>query len=323
MTSEQDIQELQSRAAALADQGRWAESSGLLEQAVELWDRDRGADSEQAAECRSILAYNYRHQGRYQQARELDSVVLTKRSELLGNDHPDTAKSLNNLALDLKGLGHAADALGLEHQALAIISRVDGEDAPSTLTSVHNLANSYANVGRHRDAARLHERVVHTRTRVLGEDHFETIMAMDLLGVDYRNMDELDMALTWQQKAVNLAKAHLGELHDTTIKCTINMATTCRVSGRPVQAIELLEATYRACQASGREDTPLVIGLINGLAVAYCKAGRLGEAKPLLERCYDFNNRVLGANHPTTGISRDSLEWILEQLGELQRAQIS
>ena len=45
-------------------------------------------------------------------------------------------------------------------------------------------------------------------------------------------------------------------------------------------------------------------------------------AKPLLERCYSFNRRVLGSDHPTTIISRDSLKYVLGELGEVGRADI-
>jgi len=79
-----------------------------------------------------MLAYNYRRQGRYQQAREIDSVVLNQRRERYGTEHTSTAKSLNNMALDLKGLGMTEAALYLEQQALTILIRVDGEDARST-----------------------------------------------------------------------------------------------------------------------------------------------------------------------------------------------
>ena len=142
-----------------------------------------------------MLAYNYRRQGRYQQAREIDSVVLNQRRERYGTEHTSTAKSLNNMALDLKGLGMTEAALYLEQQALTILIRVDGEDAPSTLTSVHNLANSYARVQRHRNAADLHSKVVGARIRVLGEGHAETIAPMDLLGVDHRNLSDTDAGL--------------------------------------------------------------------------------------------------------------------------------
>jgi len=46
MSSEQDIEQLQSRASVLADNGEWNESNGLLDQAIGLWERQRGPGSD-------------------------------------------------------------------------------------------------------------------------------------------------------------------------------------------------------------------------------------------------------------------------------------
>ncbi|KAK4094104.1 hypothetical protein Purlil1_1595 [Purpureocillium lilacinum] len=280
-----------------------------------------GPDGILVLELKAMLGHNYRRQRRFREAKELDTVVLAKRRELFGNDHSSIAKSLHNLALDLRGLGETDESLDLQEEAVAILFQADGAEAPSTLTRVNDLASMYADAGYLEDAAELHEKVVDVRTRVLGEAHIDTIMSMTLLGSDYRDMGQRGKALRWQSKAMALARTHLGRLHDTSITCIANMAMTWTRSGRRLEAQAMLEATKRAWLESGQWTTPMPLPLMNGLAVEYYHAGRLKDAKDLLEQCHTFNSQVLGPHHPTTRNTHQTLQWILRSMAVPQRAQ--
>ncbi|OAQ92890.1 spherulin-1B precursor [Purpureocillium lilacinum] len=242
-----------------------------------------GPDGILVLELKAMLGHNYRRQRRFREAKELDTVVLAKRRELFGNDHSSIAKSLHNLALDLRGLGETDESLDLQEEAVAILFQADGAEAPSTLTRVNDLASMYADAGYLEDAAELHDKVVDVRTRVLGEAHIDTIMSMTLLGSDYRDMGQRGKALRWQSKAMALARTHLGRLHDTSITCIANMAMTWTRSGRRLEAQAMLEATKRAWLESGQWTTPMPLPLMNGLAVEYYHAGRLKDAKDLID----------------------------------------
>lgn len=315
------IIELFQQADGLIGDGEWNESNELLLGAIQLSEQHLGRDHDLTLTGKTVLAYNHRAQGRYQEAEELDSTVLSRRRETLG-EAGDTAKSLNNLALDLKCQGRNEEGLCLEQQALDMMILAEGEDSEAATTSMHNLANSYRNVERYRDAARLHERALDVRIRTLGREHFQSIITMDMLGMDYSSLGETDKAIQNQEAAVELAKATLGEFDETTIKCLINLATTYGSSSDGVKAIRLMEGAHEASQRAGYEDNPTTVGVMNGLAVAYCDAGRYADAKPLLVRCYEWNKSVLGLDHPRTKISSQNLGFVLNELGDLLGATI-
>jgi Tetratricopeptide repeat len=78
--------------------------------------------------------------GQYRQALALDEQTLTRRQQVLGDDHPDTLASMNNLAATRHALGDLDGAHQLGEQALAARRRALGDDHPDTLLSMNNLA---------------------------------------------------------------------------------------------------------------------------------------------------------------------------------------
>ena len=60
------------------------------------------------------LASIYWNQGRLKDAEVLEVMVMEKRKELLGEDHPDTLLSMGNLAMTYQKQGRLKDAEVLE-----------------------------------------------------------------------------------------------------------------------------------------------------------------------------------------------------------------
>ncbi|KAJ7791054.1 hypothetical protein B0H14DRAFT_2937044, partial [Mycena olivaceomarginata] len=56
--------------------------------------------------------------GRYKEAEPLESIVLEKRKQLLGADHPDTLRAMANLAATYRQLGMYKEAEPLESTVL-------------------------------------------------------------------------------------------------------------------------------------------------------------------------------------------------------------
>ncbi|KAL5338347.1 Tetratricopeptide repeat-domain-containing protein [Aspergillus crustosus] len=319
----EEIRKLMQQAAERRHDGASRESNEALLHALELCSQHHGAFHARTHTVQTILAFNYREQGKYHESESLDREVLDRRQELLGDNHPETAKSLNNLALDLKGLGRNSEALELEKKALDIMVGLEGEESQTTMTSMNNLANSYANDGRYQEAAELHEKVLEVRRRILDDDDPRVFASMDLLGFDYRALGQVSRAIQLQESAVEGAQENLGDDHETTIKCMINLAGSCQElnndDGRN-RAVSVLEGALRSLQTAEEEESPLTIGLKNNLAVAYTKVDRMQEARPLLVSCHEWNKKILGEEHPRTRASWDNLTWILEELGELVKA---
>jgi tetratricopeptide (TPR) repeat protein len=65
-----------------------------------------------------MLTLVLRHQGKYEQAAEINQRALTRREKALGVDHPDTLISVNNLALALRYQGKYEQAEETNRRAL-------------------------------------------------------------------------------------------------------------------------------------------------------------------------------------------------------------
>jgi tetratricopeptide (TPR) repeat protein len=190
---------------------------------------------------------------------------------------------------------------------------------------MNNLANSYVNEERFQEAADLRSRVVEIRTRVLGRSDPLTIAAMDMLGGDYRGLGRLNRAIQLQEDAVSAASSSLGAAHETTVKCMMNLAGTYKSQGTDegtARQVALLEEAYRSLRRTEEEDNPLTIALMNNLGLAYTRTDRPQDARALLVSCHEWNHRTYGPGHPRTQASRQNLEFVMRELGELTRAPI-
>jgi tetratricopeptide (TPR) repeat protein len=86
------------------------------------------------------LALVLSHQGKYEQAEEMDRQVLRLKEVVLGKEHPDTLKSMGNLALVLSHQGKYEQAEEMDRQVLRLKKVVLGKEHPDTLKSMGNLA---------------------------------------------------------------------------------------------------------------------------------------------------------------------------------------
>jgi len=93
----------------------------------------------------SRIALVYDEQGRWKEAETLQVVVMEKRKQVLGDDHPDTLTSMANLASTYRKQGHWKEAETLEVVVMEKRKQVLGDDHPDTLASMANLASTYWN----------------------------------------------------------------------------------------------------------------------------------------------------------------------------------
>ncbi|KAK2824774.1 hypothetical protein FQN49_007487 [Arthroderma sp. PD_2] len=315
-------------AEKLGDDDEWEKACEAQQRAVKYAEEHYGDD----LGAKSDLAYLYRQVSRYRDAEKLDRFILSVRQQIFGDDHEDTSLRTHNLAIDLKAQGEHDESLELDQKALDIMLRIKGEDSQTTQTSMHNLANSYFNNKKYQAAFDLHQKALELRTKTLGPGHFQTIMTMDLLGRDYAALGRLEDAVSLQEKAVETAKTHLGPSDQTTIKCSLNLASTygqlhqAGIQETPggsweSKAIHVLEAaveTLRRGPGEGHMDT---IAAMNNLSVAYVRADRLREAIPLMTKVVDWNLEKMGPDHLQTKTASSNLDYVYGKLG-LTRASV-
>jgi tetratricopeptide (TPR) repeat protein len=162
----------------------------LAQRLQNLWTNQRGPDHPQTLHLQSQMANVLRSQGRFTEARDLDTHVLERQRAVLGNEHLLTLITANNLGADLRTLGEYQEALELDQQTYDSFNDEFGEDFEKTLAAAHNLACSLRLTGDYRTARRLDQENFDRCRAVLSPDHPSTMLAGWSLASDMRALGD-------------------------------------------------------------------------------------------------------------------------------------
>ena len=91
--------------------GEFESCLALASRLENLWRHQLGSDHPQTLHLQFHIANVLRSQGRFSEARDLDTYVLERQREVLGPDHPLALMTANGLGADLRALGEFQAAL--------------------------------------------------------------------------------------------------------------------------------------------------------------------------------------------------------------------
>ncbi len=158
----------------LYQQGNFACSENLLQQALKINCKILSEQHPQTAESFHNLGLIYKSQKRYDIAQGCFEQALQIRSQMLGEEHPTTANSLNSLAALYCCMGKYSQAEPLLQQALKICQNKFGEMHPHTATTLNNLAQMYLCQGIKAKAEPIFQQALDICIAVLGKEHSHT-----------------------------------------------------------------------------------------------------------------------------------------------------
>ncbi|KAJ7438756.1 hypothetical protein FB451DRAFT_1378126 [Mycena latifolia] len=271
-------------------------------------------DEDQTLHIQGTLSVMYASSGAIHKGKELAELVLNKRRELLGEDHPTTLMAMGNLALSYVEMGQVHEAAELEKVVLSKRRELLGEDHPDTLWTMGSLAIMYPEMGQVLEAEELAKVVLNKRRELLGEDHPDTLRAMGNLAVICSKMGQIHEAAELQKVVLSKCKQILGEDHPATLMTMGNLAATYSDLGQLQDAAELEKVVLNKRRELLGEDHPDSLWTLANLGRTYFKMGRLTEARELQERVLNARRRVLGEGHPHTVGTAHRLATTIEQL---------
>ena len=120
--------------------------------AVALAFDARDPDSDDALRARTDWAITLGRLGRWPETEAILRDVITRRTALLGADHPDLTNPLNLLCWVLFSTGRFDETVPLMERIVALRTASFGADASTTLVARYNLASIYERTGRLDDA---------------------------------------------------------------------------------------------------------------------------------------------------------------------------
>lgn len=124
-------------------QSRYREVEPLLKRALAITEKEKGADSEQAAGTVEKLAELYRAQRRYAEAEPLYKRALDLQERKHGTDTMYSVGPLGKLVQIYEGLGRYGEAEQLMLRSHAAWEKANGPEAPLTAASLVGLAKFY------------------------------------------------------------------------------------------------------------------------------------------------------------------------------------
>src|SRR5450631_240174 len=166
--------------------GEYEACLSLARRLETLWIHQLGPDHQQTLHLQFQIANVLRFQGRFSEARDLDTYVLERQRAVLGVDHPHALMTANGLGADLRALGDFQEALSRDRETYESFKEQFGEDYPRTLAAAHNLASSLRLVGDCFAARALDEETLDRQRQVLGRDHQNTLLSAESLAHDLR-----------------------------------------------------------------------------------------------------------------------------------------
>ncbi|KAJ7463373.1 hypothetical protein FB451DRAFT_1494499 [Mycena latifolia] len=263
----------------------------------------------------------YLYAGKAEKGKELQTIVVEKRQNLLGEDHPDTLDAMY-------WLGWAYDDLCLWKEAEEVLvvvlenwRQILGDEHPATLDAMGNLAGIYTKLGKFGVGEKFEIVLLQKRRSLLGEDHPDTLNTMANLASTYNDLGRFREAEELEVQVLMKRKEILGDDHPATLITQNNLAVSYKAQGELNKAEELeIVVLKKRCNILG-DSHPHTLASMANLSFTYYKLGKLTEAEELALTVLEKRRNILGDYHPETLSSMANLGLLYNELGRLQEAE--
>jgi tetratricopeptide (TPR) repeat protein len=286
----------------------------------ELWTHRLGKDDLQTLHLQFHIANVLRSQGRFDDARGLDTYVLKRQRAVLGPDHLHALITANGLGADLHALGDFQEALALNQQAYESFTEYFGKDYPRTLVAAHNLACSLRLVGDCFAARRLDEETLRRQRQVLGLEHPNTLLSAMSLANDMRAAGQFRESVDLLHDTLKKYRAVLGDNLPETLRAAMSLAISLRKAGDQTEALDLSRKTYEQCKDRYGSNGPDTWSCALTLACDFAAAHDTAKALELGTDVRTAQQARLSADHPNTLVAANNVGCYLRCLGRLAEA---
>jgi hypothetical protein len=300
--------------------GEFDSALGLANRLHRLWAHELGPDHQQTLHLQTQIANVLRSQGRFAEARDLDTYVLERQREVLGADHPYTLMTAGGLAADLRALGDFQEALASDRETYESFREQFGADTERALAAAHNLASSLRLVGDYFAARHLDQETLDRQRRALPPNHPSTLLSAASLALDMRAAgafrESVDLLrTTWEQY-----RAVIGDEMPETLRTAVSLAVSLRKAGEQAEAMNLAQDTYERYLHRYGSNSPDSQSCALNLACDYAAVDDMPKALDLVTEVMAALQATLGDDHPNTMVAANNLACYLRAIGRLPEA---
>lgn len=282
--------------------GEFAESERHRRRAIEIYTRERGAESPEVLNELAPLSLAIAEQDRGAEAEAIARRGLEIAERTVGRLHGASIDLCHAIAhaLSASSSPDHEEILRWEREAFDRASLHFGPDHPETLMQAMNLAITQQELGQLEAAGPTLIHVRDVRLRELGADDPETMVAENNVLSYYSRVGREAEALKGVSELAARASRVLGPTHPSTLIYLRNRAMLLAMSGRMEEAAaaalplyegrrERLGPTHRdTCEAQGLLATLLVM------------TGKLDEAEAIADPLYQTTRATFGAEDHAT-----------------------
>ncbi|KAF7357131.1 FabD/lysophospholipase-like protein [Mycena sanguinolenta] len=257
-----------------------------------------GDNNCQTLDAMHSLASRYFSLGQFEEAEELEIVVLDKQRELLGDDHLATLLVMNNLGWTYYCQNRILDAEEILVPALDKLKSLVGDDHPDTQRVLQNLVWTYWRLTKWKEAAEL-EKLIHNdaskqeqsldeledaleaKRDFLSDDNFQTLRTTDKLANRYSSLGQFEKAEELEIVVLDKRRELLGDDHLDTLLAMNNLGWTYYCQNRFVDAEEILVAALDKLKSLVGDDHPDTQCVLQNLVWTYQRLTKWKEAAEL------------------------------------------
>ncbi len=273
-----EARRLRTAAARQAVDGRFADARSALERATAIVERQRGADSLEAAWLAADLADVYRHVPDDARSQAYFERALAIMDRVIGRENPRTAVVRSRLALLYENMGQRATAEALIGEALTTIERGLGTENRWYAASLGTLArirgdggDTDAEESTLRDAIAIAERI--------GDVHSLTYAGfLNNLGEVYRRREDLTAAEALYHRALAVGAEVVGEDGYQLATALQNLGIIARERKDYTAAIEDYQRALSIRERAVGSEHPDVAQLLVNIANIYRAKGDTTDA---------------------------------------------
>lgn len=267
------------------------------------------------------LAWTYLVNGRFADARHLNSRALELYRATVGDHDRGTIDAMRMVAIDLRVSGDFAAARRLDERAVDAATDLLGADDPQTLVCAGGLATSMRMLGEFEQAAALDEDTLRRQEAALGSNHGATVLTHNNLNHDIRALGRYAEAHRRQEELHRRCLVAFGEHFAPTLRAARLLAVARRLVGDRTGARALSGHTLMRLRRRYGDDQPYTIIAALGHAFDLRLAGQLDAARALHDETLARFNALYGDQHLYTHAARTGLAVTIRHLGDLTAAR--
>jgi CHAT domain-containing protein/Tfp pilus assembly protein PilF len=316
----QRARELDYKANDLLDRGNFDEAAKPANEALEIRERELGADDDLLWRPLNALARISREKADYSKAQALylRALKIQERGSSAASDA--LFAILNNLGIVYDEAGDLDNAEVTWTRALAVGEKVWGPDQPIVANTLVNLANLSDQRADYAKAESLLERALGIAEKAYGPNHpgIATVLA-DLSGVYAEKGDYLKAEST-AQRAVSIAEKDSRPNGRRLGLALINLGDVYRLEGETEKAEPLYERALEVIEKTLGVEQPFAADTLNNLGEIHHNRRDFATAERYYQRSLAIRQKILGADHVDVGQSLDRLGTLYRDEGDYARA---